>query len=68
MAEDNTVGPSFKLNKADYSKIHIHWVEWASKDALGSDGVLSSTDGALYYIGAYPDGDNGEIYLNPLKT
>lgn len=68
VAEDNTLGLGFKIASADLLKIYVNWIEFASKSSLGADAILPTTDGTNFWIGAYPDGSNGSINMNPMDT
>ena len=64
LAEDNSVGPTITISKADYVKTLVQWVEWLDTSALGTNAVLPATEGANYYLGAYPTADG--VFINPL--
>lgn len=69
-AEDNTVGISFKVTKAESLTNDMQWFEFASTDALESSSVLPTTSVPDYFLGGFDasSNTNGAVFLNPLKT
>jgi hypothetical protein len=67
-AENNTVGPSFKIKTSDYVGFFLHFVEWAGTAALPASAILPAADAADYFLGVYAAGTNGAQHLNPLTA
>jgi hypothetical protein len=64
-AEDNTVGPSFKVLPSDQFDFDMQWFEFAGTAALESASLLPGTSAADFYLGAYGANTNGAVSLNP---
>jgi hypothetical protein len=63
--EDGTVGVTFKVTKAEFTKAYFNYIEWISTAGLGTAATLpSSADGSVYKIGTYAT-TGGEVWLNP---
>lgn len=67
-AEDESVGISFKVTKADDVALDMQWLEFGSTDALETNSQLPAADAADWHLGAYAAGSNGAVWLNPLST
>lgn len=62
---DGTQGPTIKIKSADYITFFFQWVEWYDPAGLGSNALLSTSDGPNYQLGSYPN-TAGEVFFNPL--
>jgi hypothetical protein len=64
---DGDMGPTVQLTAAAYSNFYLHWVEFLTTAALGTDGQMPVADGASYQVGAYAV-TGGEVWMNPVTA
>lgn len=60
---DGSKAPGFTAGALSYSKFQLQWIEFLTSTGLGTGGVMPTSDGANYYVGAYTGN-----WLNPLTS